>query len=176
MIITIPFPKPCCSLIMSGISNSVHEINMIDRCRSSRRTYFMTSHLPDFLSQFGIDYSIDGPQLEYFVYQKKTNPDISCSLTFKYDNAIRQINVMTLYPGLWLHPGTRYLSAVCFFMVIQHVANFYHIESVCRISLNTEKNVFDNFYSLLKDVDFYITVIRQRRTGIYRKPLFSHTN
>ena len=117
---------------------------------------FMVSHLPEFFDRFGISFTIDGPQLEYFVYEKKTGLDISCSLTFDFDAAAGQINVMTFYPGLSLHPGTRYLSAVCFFMVMQHLANFHHIERDCRIMLHTRKGVFDTFYGLLQDFDFHI--------------------
>lgn len=119
---------------------------------------FMVTHLPDFFDRFGISFTIDGPQLEYFVYEKKTGLDISCSLTFNFDETAGQINVMTFYPGLNLHPGTRYLSAVCFFMVMQHLANFHHIESACQIMLNTREGVFDTFYALLQDFDFHILI------------------
>ncbi|HIJ78598.1 MAG TPA: hypothetical protein HPP69_04700 [Deltaproteobacteria bacterium] len=116
----------------------------------------MLSLLPEFFDRFGINYTIDGPQLEYFVYEKKTGLDISCSLTFCFDEAAGKIDVLTFYPGINLHPVTRYLSAACFFMVIQHLANFYHIDSECRILLNTRQGIFDNFYALLKDFDFHV--------------------
>jgi len=117
---------------------------------------FMVSHSPAFFDRFGISFTIDGPQLEYFVYDKKTGLDISCSLTFNFDAAADAIEVMTFYPGLCLYPDTRFLSAVCFFMVIQHLANFYHIECDCRILLNTRQGVFDSFYALLQDFDFHL--------------------
>lgn len=127
----------------------------------------MISHLPDFFDHFGINFSIDGPQVEYFVYQKKTGLDISCSLTVNFDDVAGQINVMTFYPGLCLHPGTRYLSAVCFFMLMHHYANFHNIESSCRICLNTQKAVFDTFYSSLKDFNFHIQLDGEKdRVGI----------
>ena len=119
---------------------------------------FMVSNLPEFFDRFGISFTIDGPQLEYFVYEKKTGLDISCSLTVSFDDTTGQISVMSFYPGLYLHPGTRYFSAVCFFMVMQHLTNFYHIECDCRILLNTKKEVFNTFYALLKDFGFYILV------------------
>ncbi|MCJ7616868.1 MAG: hypothetical protein MUO43_10075, partial [Desulfobacterales bacterium] len=53
---------------------------------------------------------------------------------------------------------TRYFSTVCFFMVMQHLTNFYHIEYDCQILLNTKKAVFNTFYALLKDFGFYILV------------------
>jgi hypothetical protein len=123
---------------------------------------FMVSKLPEFFDRFGISFTIDGPQLEYFVYEKKTGLDISCSLTVSFDETAGQISVMSFYPGLSLHPGTRYFSAVCFFMVMQHFANFYHIGSDCRISLNTKKEVFDTFYALLKDFGFYILLYGEK--------------
>ena len=128
---------------------------------------FLTSHLSDFFDHFGINFCIDGPQLEYFVYEKQTGLDISCSLTVNFDDAAGEINVMTFYPGLCLHPGTRYLSAVCFYLVMQHFANFHHIHSDCRICLHTRKAVFDTFYAALKDFDFHVTLCnREDRVDI----------
>lgn len=117
---------------------------------------FMVLHLPDFFDRFGVSFCIDGPQLEYFIYQKKTGLDISCSLTVSYDEMTKQITVMTFYPGLYLHPETRFFSAVCFFMVTHHFAMFHHIECDCQIILNTKRDVFDSFYALLKDFDFHL--------------------
>lgn len=134
---------------------------------------FMKCHLHDFFHDFGIGYCIDGPQLEYFVFQKKTGRDISCSLTVSYDCAIAEIYVMTFYPGLWQYPQTKYLSAVCFFLVIQHVANFNHIECDCRINLNTERAIFNKFYSLLKDFDFHIQSYYKDKRVCIQSPFLS---
>lgn len=117
---------------------------------------FMAAHLPEFLENYGISFSVDGPQLEYFVYQKGTGQDISCSLTLTFDAGPGTITILTFYPGLYLHPGTRYFSAVCFFLVLQHFAHFQHIASDCRICLSTKKMIFDTFYALLQDFDFHV--------------------
>ncbi|MFH1156704.1 MAG: hypothetical protein V1793_23115 [Pseudomonadota bacterium] len=127
----------------------------------SRVSDFMTSHIPDFLGHFGIDFCIDGPQLEYYVYRKKNRADISCSLTFNYDGRADQINVMTFYPGLDQHPGTHYFSAVCFYMVVQHFVNFHNTGPGTRICLNTRKGIFDSFYASLKDFDFHILLFKE---------------
>ena len=63
---------------------------------------------------------------------------------------------MNFYPGICLQQGVRFLSAVCFFLVMHHFANFHHIISDCRIVLNTRKGVFNTFYALLQDFDFAI--------------------
>jgi len=118
----------------------------------------MAAHRSDFFDRFGISFCIDGPQMEYFVYQKQTGLDISCSLTLSFDAVAGQVDVMTFYPGLYLHPQTHYFSAVCFFMVIHHFAQFHHVERDCQILLNTRIEVFDTFYSLLKDFDFHLLV------------------
>ena len=128
------------------------ETSMPSACGSP----FIVSHLAEFFRRYGICFSVDGPQLEYFVFDRKTSLDISCSLTVAYDVVKNQIDVMTFYPGLNLHQGTRYFSAVCFFMVIQHFACFYRLTSDCLIVLNTRKPVFDTFYGLLKDFDFHL--------------------
>ena len=128
-------------------------------CPEAMSSFFISSHLPDFLNHFGMNFCIDGPQLEYFVYKKTTGKDISCSLTVNFDELAGQINVMTFYPGLCLHPNSRYFSAVCFFMVLNHFANFHHIHSDCRIFLKTRNEVFNDFYSLLNDFDFHVLLL-----------------
>lgn len=117
---------------------------------------FMVSHLPEFFDRFGINYTIDGPQLEYFVYDIMNSLDISCSLTLNFDEAAGQINFMTFYPGIFQQKGCRYLSAVCFFLVIHHFANFQHIGPGCRILFNTRQGIFDAFYAHLKDFNFSV--------------------
>ena len=119
---------------------------------------FMTSHLSDFFERFGINYTIDGPQLEYFVFKKDNGEDISCSLTGYFDEQTGEIKMMTFYPNICSQEDCRYLSAVCFFLVMQHFANFHHIESDCQILFNTRQGVFDTFYALLQDFDFHIIV------------------
>lgn len=123
---------------------------------TSRVSAFMVSHLPEFFDRFGICFTIDGSQLEYFVYEKKTGLDISCSLTASFDDAAGVIKIMTFYPGLCLQQDARYLSAVCFFMVMQHFANFHHLGPDCRILINTRKGIFGSFYEQLKDFDFHV--------------------
>lgn len=117
---------------------------------------FMVSHLTEFFEHFGINYTIDGPQLEYFVYDKKNGRDISCSLTVNFDETAGRINFMTFYPGISMQEGGRYLSAVCFFLVIQHFVNFHHIGFRCCIQLNTRQEVFNSFYALLQDFNFHV--------------------
>lgn len=80
----------------------------------SRLSAFMASHLPDFFERFGISFCIDGPQLEYFIYQKQSGKDVSCSLTVSYDETAKQITVMTFYPGLNLFPETRFFQRFAF--------------------------------------------------------------
>jgi len=117
---------------------------------------FIILHLPDFLDKFGITYSNNSTQLEYYIYSKKTGLNISCSLTLSYDEALGQINIETFYPRLHVYPETRFFSAVCFYLIIQHFANFHQIKYDCCISLNTNKIIFKTFYRLLKDFDFSI--------------------
>ena len=128
---------------------------------------FMVSHLPDFFNRFGISYTIDGPQLEYFIYDKESGQDISCSLTGFFDHEAGEIRMMTFYPGICLQHDCHYLSAVCFFMVMQHFANFHHIKSDCLILFNTRQEVFDRFWALLQDFDFRIMAYgEENRIGI----------
>jgi len=117
---------------------------------------FMLSHLPEFLDRFGINFTIDGPQLEYFVYEKKSGLDISCSMTLSLDAAAGQIRVMTFYPGICMQQGVRYLSSVCFFLVMHHFAAFHHLGSDRYILINTRRGIYDSFYARLQDYQFHI--------------------
>jgi len=122
----------------------------------ARISTFMLSHIPEFLDRFGINFTIDGPQLEYFVYEKRTGQDISCSMTLSLDAADREITVMTFYPGICLQQGVRYLSSVCFFMIMQHFAAFHHLGSEAHILVNTRQGIYDTFYARLQDFHFQI--------------------
>ena len=117
---------------------------------------FMVTHLPEFFDRFGISFTIDVTQLEYYIYEKKSGQDVSCSMTVDFDETAGQITVMTFYPGLCLLSEVRYLSAVCFFLVMQHAANFYRIRTECSIRINTRRGIFDAFYAQLKDFDFQV--------------------
>lgn len=117
---------------------------------------FMLSHIPEFHHRFGINFTIDGPQLEYFVYEKRSGLDISCSLTVGFDEATGQIRVMTFYPGICMQQGVRYLSAVCFFLVMQHFAAFHRLGPGGSILVNTRQGIYDTFYARLQDFDFHI--------------------
>lgn len=127
---------------------------------------FMLLHIPEFSDRFGISYTIDGPQLEYFVYEKKTGLDISCSMTLSHDAKQKKIRVMTFYPGICLQQGCRYLSSVCFFLILHHFAAFNHLGSDNRILINTRKGIYDLFYSRLLDFDFQILQGEEDRIDI----------
>lgn len=117
---------------------------------------FMVTHLPEFFHRFSINYTIEGPQLEYFVFDKEKGRDISCSLTGYYEMSAGEIRMMTFYPNICAQHDCHYLSAVCFFLVMQHLANYYHIESDTIILFNTWQGIFDRFWALLQDFDFHI--------------------
>lgn len=117
---------------------------------------FMLLHIPEFSDRFGISYTIDGPQLEYFVYEKKTGLDISCSMTLSHDAAQKEIRVMTFYPGICLQQECRYLSSVCFLFIPQLFAAFNHFGSDNHILINTRNGVYDTFYARLQDFNFQI--------------------
>jgi len=121
---------------------------------------FMEIHVPAFFKRFCLSYKRDGECIEYFLYSKEKKQDISTSLIVSHDVYAKAINVSKFYPEIYKEALPRYMSAVCFFMMMHHAATLFDIHCDCRICLETRSNVFKSFYERLKDFDF---VIHQHR-------------
>ena len=117
---------------------------------------FMEIHTPDFFRRFSLSYTKDGTCIEYFLYSKEKKHDISTALIVSHDVYAKAINVSKFYPEIYREALPKYMSAVCFFIMMHHAAAMFDIHCDCSIYLETRRQVFDSFYERLKDFDFVI--------------------
>jgi hypothetical protein len=103
-----------------------------------------------------IDYYREGPCSEYFVSEKVSGSIISSSIILSYNPLKRDLHVSRFHPGLYLEKSSKYMSAVCFYLTIQHCIKSYSLHCNCHISLETVPSISDDFYKKLKDFNFHV--------------------
>lgn len=123
---------------------------------------FMDIQVPSFLDRFSLSYQRDGSCIEYFLYSREKEREISTELILSYDSCSKSLNVSKFYPELYQETIHKYMSAACLFLMIHHAASVFGIHRDSFIFLETRNRVFENFYSRLKDFDF---LILHERTG-----------
>ena len=116
----------------------------------------MHKYIPIFLQRYFIDYYKEGPCSEYFVGEKVSGSIISSSIILSYNPMKHDLHVSRFHPGLYLEINSKYMSAVCFFLTIQHCIRSYSLNSACHISLETVPSISDEFYKKLKDFNFHV--------------------
>ncbi|SLM29431.1 conserved hypothetical protein [Desulfamplus magnetovallimortis] len=135
---------------------------------------FMELHAPAFFRRFSLSYFMDGSCIEYFLYSQEKKVEISKELILSHDNFSHALNVSKFYPEIFREPLSKYMSAICFSLMIHHAAGIWGLKSDTFISLETRSNVFETFYSRLLDFDFTIKYRRQSDNyslrGIYHLP------
>lgn len=117
---------------------------------------FIQKHTPFFLSRFKISYTQDESEIEYCISEIKTKKNVSCSIEISMDADTKRINVLMFYPGLDQLLDTHYFSSVCFFLIIHHFTQFFHLSSQYSICLKTKKIIFNSFYSHCDDFKFIL--------------------
>ena len=117
---------------------------------------FMQTFIPVFLEKYTIDYYREGPCSEYFVGKKVSGSIISSSIILSYNPLKSDLHVSRFHPGLYLEINSKYMSAVCFYLTIQHCIASYALNNTCHISLETVPSISNGFYQKLKDFNFHV--------------------
>ena len=130
----------------------VVEIFVKNQCESK----FMSEKVPLLLARYALSYFQEGPCIEYFISRRFCTETISSDLVFSYSPAKKDLHVSRFYPELYHECNSKYLSAACFYIIVQHCASIYRLDEFCRISLETIPSIGDNFYGKLKDFNFHV--------------------
>jgi Fe-S-cluster containining protein len=141
-----------------------HLFDRLPGCRNMDDTEstFMDIQVPSFLDRFSLSYQRDGSCIEYFLYSREKEREISTELILSYDAHSKSLNVSKFYPELYRETVHKYMSAACLFLMINHAASVFGIHRDSFIFLETRNRIFEDFYSRLKDFDF---LIHHERTG-----------
>ncbi len=115
---------------------------------------FMLSNVPLFLKRFTLSYFKEGTCIEYFINDRSTEEMISYALIFSCNPVTGDLHVSRFYPEIYLQSDARYLSAVCFYLLIHHCADAYALDESSHITLETVPAISGSFYRKLKDFNF----------------------
>ena len=115
----------------------------------------MLTNVPLFLKRFALSYLKEDACIEYFLNDRSTRETISFALILSCNPVTRNLHVSRFYPEIYLQPESRYLSAVCFYLLIHHCAAVYALDAGCRITLETVPTISSSFYRRLKDFNFH---------------------
>ena len=119
---------------------------------------FMLRNIPLFFERFSLSYFKEGSCIEYFINRRCSTDIISSALILSYNPLKNDLHVSRFYPELYMLPNSKYMSATCFYLLIQHCAGVFTLDDKCHISLETVPTVSDRFYRKLGDFNF--TVIK----------------
>jgi hypothetical protein len=90
------------------------------------------------------------------------------NLILSHDRFASGLYVSKFYPQLFLTSDPRFLSAACFYLMVHHSASVFDLADHCRVSLETDTSVFEEFYSRLPEFHFRIAYHRPgRRVCLY---------
>jgi hypothetical protein len=117
----------------------------------------MLKNIPLFFERFCLSYYRESLCIEYFISNLFSSEAISSALIISYNPQKKDLHVSRFYPELYLLPGTKYLSAVCFYLLVQHCAAVFALDKKCYISLETVQNVSNGFYRKLGDFNFIVS-------------------
>lgn len=117
------------------------------------------------LSRYELHYYKEDDCIEYFIVDKATNRQISRAVILSLDRTSKRINVGKFYPELYKQTECRYLSAACFYLLIHHFANIYHIPEGYRICLETRPDTYREFFSRLKDFHLLVERLKLCKTA-----------
>ena len=116
----------------------------------------MLRNIPLFFERFGLSYYREGACMEYFLHSLFSTETISTALIISYNARNKDLHVSRFYPELYQLPNSKYLSAACFYLMIQHCAEVFTLDDSCHISLETVRQVSDQFYRKLGDFNFSV--------------------
>ena len=120
---------------------------------TSIESQFVKKNVPRLLRRYEISYCKEDDCVEYFVTNKSTHEQISYALIFSLNRHSKEIHVSKFCPRLHKEERSKYLSAACFYLLIHHFGNIFHLGKGHSIGLETRRATYDAFFGQLKDFD-----------------------
>ena len=117
---------------------------------------FTETQINRLLSDYDLTFHREDTCTEYFLTTRDSHELISYSLVMSYSPSSRHICIVKFHPELYTMPDSKYLSSACLSLMIEHFSKEYLLDSTTKITLNTQPDVFNNFYAKLKDFNFHI--------------------
>lgn len=106
--------------------------------------------------RFALSFIRDGSCIEYFLDSRQTSEQVSENLILSWDTRSKGLYISKFYPRLNLQTASKYMSAACFYLMIFHAVHEFHLKDECIVWLETDTGVFYDFYSKLREFEFYV--------------------
>jgi len=132
---------------------------------ASIESHFATENVPRLLSRYELSYYQEDNCIEYFIVDKNTHEQISYAIIFSLNRDSKELHVSRFCPELHKQIDAKYLSAACFYILIHHFGNIYHLSKDYSITLETRGATYKAFFSRLKDFDFLDQGLRLFKTA-----------
>jgi len=123
---------------------------------ASHTVPFTETQIRRLLSGYELTFHREDTCTEYFLTTRQSHELISYSLVMSYSPSSRNICIVKFHPELYTMPDSKYLSSACLSLMIEHFSKEYFLDSTTKITLNTQPDVFTNFYAKLRDFNFHI--------------------
>jgi hypothetical protein len=117
---------------------------------------FINEHLHEFIDRFDLGCFTEGLCSNYYITDHKDHHRISSSLVLSLNTFARRIHVSRFYPEIYKEAMPKYMSATCFYMLVHHFAQSFHLDRRYTIYLETRTEIFHAFYEKLDDFDLAI--------------------
>jgi len=114
----------------------------------------MQGVLPLFTARYATRYVADGDCIEYFLTDKTSREEISQNLMISFNRFAGRMEIIRFYPELNKQPETKYFSAGCFYLLVHHFAQFFHLTGQHKVFVRTQPEIYTRFYRSLKDFSF----------------------
>ncbi len=118
---------------------------------------FMRFNIGILLNRYDFSFCREDRCIEYFIMDKIKVEDISKALIMSLDLFKKNIHVAKFYPELYKQLNSKYMSAACFYLLIHHFGQYFHLDGSYHIDLETTPCVFHEFYEKLKNFHLHIT-------------------
>ena len=117
----------------------------------------MAINMGSLLNRYDFSFFREHCCMEYFITDRRNMEDISKALIISLDLFKKNIHVSKFYPELFKQLNAKYMSAACFYLLIHHFGQYFHLDKTYHIDLETTPSVFHDFYEKLKDFHLHIT-------------------
>jgi len=121
---------------------------------------FLRENIPILLDRYDLSYCKGKDCIEYFVIDKHTHEQISYDVILCLDRPAKRLIVRRFCPELYKQVECHYLSAACFYILIHHFAHEYHLPKDYCVCLETRREVYKNFFSLLSDFHLEVKKVK----------------
>ncbi len=120
---------------------------------ASIESHFAKENVLLLLGRYELSYYQEDNCIEYFIADKNTHEQISYAIIFSLNRDSKELHISRFCPELYKQIDGKYLSAACFYILIHHFGNTYHLSKDYSITLETRPATYKAFFSRLRDFD-----------------------